>query len=152
MTWQTVQDTDGGDMAIDTDGLLDEHLAGASTRQLAARHGISKSRISLMLGAAVDNLALEVVVSLYSAHRDGEDAVWAFGVPYQDQPDRQAALRVFEGVVKRLKDRNVPIRVETRSIAPGTVDVAGMPSAGGQVFAIALDQDELDRRAAAKEE
>jgi hypothetical protein len=139
-------------MGIGTDQLLDEHLAGASTRRLARRHGLSKTRVLAMIGDAVDNLALDAIITLYGAHRDGEDAVWAFPVPYQEQTGRQAALRVFEGVVTRLRSRSVPITVKTTNVAPGTLDLDGVPSPGGQVFALMLDTDELDRRAAAEED
>jgi hypothetical protein len=105
-----------------------------------------------MIGEAVENLALDAIVKLYAAHRDGEDAVWVMPVPYQAQADRATAIRVFDRVVANLRARGVPLEVRVTNVAPGLLDSYGVPTVGGQLFGVILDQDELDRRDAAEED
>jgi hypothetical protein len=130
--------------AIEPTQLLQEHAAGDSFRTLGKRYRISHEKARQMVSEAVDDLAFDAIVRMYSAWRNeqaGLTAEWpGFVVPHQAQPDRQIALTIFQAVTDRLKARSVPLKVVTRHVAPGDLCV------GGVAFLWTLDQDELDRR------
>jgi hypothetical protein len=126
-----------------------EHLGGASLRQIGDRYGYGKTTVARMIDSALDELVLTTIVDLYCAWRDeqagGEGKYPAFLIPAQDQTDRQVALRVVDLVRSRLVDRCIPVKTILKNVPPSE------DTPGAQIFMLTLDQDELDRRDAARE-
>jgi hypothetical protein len=128
--------------------LLREHAAGSSFRALGKRYGLSHEKARQMVSEAIDTLAFDAIIRLYGAWRDeqnGATAEWpGFVIPHQAQPDRQIALGIFQAVTDRLRARGVPLKVVTRHVPVGA-------SVGGTIHLWTIDEDENNRREAAKE-
>ena len=105
---------------IDPAELLHEYAAGATYRDLGQRHGIGHETARQLVIAAEDDLVFRVLTDFVSALRaeaQGQEPEWpSFVVPYG--PDRTTALRVFDRIRKRLRDRGLPFRILTRSVKP----------------------------------
>jgi hypothetical protein len=95
--------------------VLDEHIAGASFRDIGARHGISHERARQVYvreaRAHVDKIELDML----ACRKSGE----AFLLLIPNGPDRTLALDYLSWVVKQLRSRDIAVAVRVHTTTAG---------------------------------
>jgi hypothetical protein len=102
---------------------LAEHAAGASVRQIAKRHGISRSTVHRTILKEGSRLIGELENELRVAElteAEGGQATWPTClIPPQVEPDWRAAMAMFFWARDRLVERGWAIEVITRQVPGG---------------------------------
>lgn len=92
--------------------MLNDHLAGASLRDLGQRHGLSHEGVRLAIAREGRKVIDQIHLALLTSHATGE--LPTFLVPGNAGPDFDLALEYVRWVTQELDERGVNVRVHYR--------------------------------------